>query len=106
MRASDGGMRSPRRAHKSNVSTLVTARKRRGNRRGASLVLAIVFVALFLPSYALAAAPFTVSVSPDSVVAGSSGNSLQFKLTANVAGRSTVSLQVPAVQSGSPWTRP
>src|SRR5262245_4893803 len=89
-RPSEGAVRGPR-------ATLL---------RRASLVLATAAVALIAPTDALAAAPFQGSVSPGSVIAGSSGNSLRFKFTANEAVTSTVAIRVPAVQSGSPWTRP
>jgi hypothetical protein len=50
--------------------------------------------------------PYTVSVSPTSVVAGSSGNALRFRFSATRPADGLVSVAVPAVASGSAWTTP
>src|SRR5215212_3635596 len=50
--------------------------------------------------------PYTVSVSPASVVAGSSGNAVTFRFSATSPADGLLSVAVPPVASGSAWTTP
>lgn len=73
------------------------------------LALALVVVATFASSAgakAVVKAPYKVSVTPRSVVAGSTGNRLLFTFTSIAATSAKVSLVVPAVASGGSWSKP
>jgi hypothetical protein len=77
-------------------------------RRAAGPVLVVLAVAVFGSGVAQAAPKpvFTVSAGPASVAAGSSGNAIAFNFVATDSVQTSVSIVVPAVASGSPWTAP
>jgi hypothetical protein len=70
--------------------------------------LVSVVVAVFVSSAlsGVVAPPYTVAVSPGSVVAGSSGNALAFAFKAVSQTDAQVSVVVPAVTSGGSWSKP
>ena len=74
---------------------------------GLALVVGVV-VAVFGGGVVQAAPKpaFTVSSAPASVAAGSSGNSVVFSFVATDSVQTSVSVVVPGVASGSPWTAP
>jgi hypothetical protein len=81
------------------------------HRSAAILVLAAAVVAALAMPLASSArkpptAPYTVSVSPVSLDPGSTGNSITFRFTATKVAKGQVTVEIPAVTAGSPWTAP
>ena len=77
-------------------------------RRAAGSVLVVLAVAVFGSGVAQAAPKpaFTVSSAPTSVAAGSAENAIVFSFVASDPVQASVSIDVPGVASGSPWTAP
>lgn len=70
------------------------------------LLVAVTF-ASSAPGAEAATAPYKVAVSAASeVIAGSTGNVITFKFTATLQTAAPVSVVIPAVASGGPWSAP
>jgi hypothetical protein len=87
------------------MKRLLAAPRLRG---AAGSMLVLLAVAVFGSGVAQAAAKpvFTVSAGPASVAAGSSGNAFTFSFVATDSVQTSVSIVVPGVATGLPWTTP